>query len=52
VVKKTKIELCHGDLLTMGGDTQREFLHSIAKSKRVTGQRLSLTFRRYLDGLH
>lgn len=42
------LDLGHGDLLVMGGATQREFVHGIAKSKRVTEPRLSLTFRRYL----
>ena len=42
------VDLSHGDLLIMGGATQQEYVHAIAKSKRVNGPRVSLTFRRYL----
>lgn len=45
----TLVQLGHGDLLVMGGDTQREFLHAINKSGRTTGTRVSLTYRRYGD---
>ena len=45
---RTPIELGHGDLLIMGGHTQREYLHSIAKVGRPTDSRVSLTFRHYL----
>ena len=31
----------------MGGATQEEFQHSIAKVKRQVDERISLTFRRY-----
>jgi alkylated DNA repair dioxygenase AlkB len=44
----TKIDLCDGDLLFMGGRTQCEYLHSIDKIRQPTGARISLTFRRYL----
>jgi alkylated DNA repair dioxygenase AlkB len=45
----TLLELEHGDLLVMRGETQREFVHAINKSARPTGPRLSLTYRRYDD---
>ena len=44
----TPIELGHGDLLIMGGHTQREYLHRIAKVSRPSGSRVSLTYRHYL----
>lgn len=34
-----------GSLLVMGGSTQTHWLHSVPKSKRVTGARINLTFR-------
>ena len=39
--------LGNGDLLVMGGHTQREFQHAILKTGRPTGQRVSLTYRQY-----
>ncbi len=42
-----EIELRHGDLVVMGGRCQEEFKHSIAKTKKVHDERLSLTFRQY-----
>ncbi|WP_406832823.1 alpha-ketoglutarate-dependent dioxygenase AlkB [Pedococcus sp. KACC 23699] len=41
-------ELAHGDLFVMGGATQKEFVHSISKVGRPVGERISLTFRKYL----
>jgi len=45
---KTAIKLGDGDLLIMGGRTQSEYRHSIAKVQQPTGARISLTFRHYL----
>ncbi len=38
-------ELGHGDLLTMGGTTQRHYTHHLARTARPVGPRLNLTFR-------
>ena len=44
--KPTFIDLTHGSLLTMRGQTQRNYKHGIAKSPRPdTASRLNLTFR-------
>lgn len=39
------ITLGHGDLLVMSGASQRDYLHSVPKTKRVCGERINLTFR-------
>lgn len=41
-----RIPLTHGSLLVMAGDTQRNWLHGIAKTDHDTGERINLTFRR------
>jgi alkylated DNA repair dioxygenase AlkB len=38
-------EVGHGDLLVMGGSCQRTWQHSIPKSARPTGPRISVQFR-------
>jgi alkylated DNA repair dioxygenase AlkB len=38
-------DLGHGDLLVMGGSCQRTWQHSIPKSARPTGPRISVQFR-------
>ena len=43
--EKFKITLEHGSYLLMKGNTQRNWLHRIPKSKRPLGERISLTFR-------
>ena len=47
--KQTKqtvsLVLEHGSLLIMKGDTQRNWLHSLPKSKSITQARINLTFR-------
>ena len=43
--EKRKITLEHGSYLLMKGDTQRNWLHQIPKSKRPLGERINLTFR-------
>ncbi len=40
-----RFPLGHGDLLVMGGSCQRTHEHSIAKSKRAVGPRISIQFR-------
>jgi alkylated DNA repair dioxygenase AlkB len=34
-----------GDLLVMGGRTQHEWLHAVPRDRRVSGARMSVTFR-------
>jgi alkylated DNA repair dioxygenase AlkB len=41
----TSIDLDHGDLLVMRGDTQRNWEHRVAKDRRIAGERINLTFR-------
>ncbi len=38
-------DLSHGDLLVMGGSCQRTWEHSIPKTARATGPRISVQFR-------
>jgi alkylated DNA repair dioxygenase AlkB len=40
-----RFPLGHGDLLVMGGSCQRTQEHSIAKTKRAVGPRISIQFR-------
>lgn len=40
----TVLEAQSGDVIIMGGQTQRHFQHMVPKQKRVTGARLSLNF--------
>lgn len=42
---KAEIELTHGSLLLMRGETQHHWLHSIPKSKQAVGTRINITFR-------
>jgi alkylated DNA repair dioxygenase AlkB len=48
--KQTKqtisLVLEHGSLLIMKDDTQTNWLHSLPKSKKITGARINLTFRK------
>ena len=43
--KSRKLLLTHGSLLMMRGDSQKNFQHSIPKTRSVTGLRINLTFR-------
>jgi alkylated DNA repair dioxygenase AlkB len=43
-----RIDLTHGSLLIMGGTCQRHYVHGIPRQSSVTGERVSLTFRRLL----
>ena len=40
------LELGHGSLLLMRGDTQRNYRHALPRSARPLGARINLTFRR------
>jgi alkylated DNA repair dioxygenase AlkB len=39
------IDLDHGDLLVMRGETQTNWEHRVAKDPRIAGERINLTFR-------
>lgn len=41
----TAIELRHGDLLLMSGDSQRDWRHALPRTRRPAGLRVNLTFR-------
>lgn len=40
------LDLPHGSLLVMRGDTQRRYRHALPKTARAVGERVNLTFRR------
>ena len=40
------LELADGDLLVMEAPTQQHWLHALPERRRVTGERINLTFRR------
>lgn len=42
---RTKILLNHGSLLLMKGNTQKNWLHQLPKTKKIVGERINLTFR-------
>ncbi len=44
------LDLEHGDLLVMAGQTQQRWLHCIPKTGRPVGARINLTFRRIRHG--
>ena len=43
--KRVDLVLNHGDMLTMGGDTQEHWHHAIPKTKEEIGARINLTYR-------
>lgn len=43
--RKAELELGHGDLLLMAGQTQRHYQHALPKSARPLAERINLTFR-------
>ncbi|WP_414493083.1 alpha-ketoglutarate-dependent dioxygenase AlkB family protein [Stenotrophomonas maltophilia] len=43
--RKAEFLLGHGDLLLMGGSTQRYYQHALPKAARIRGERINLTFR-------
>ena len=43
------VPTAHGQLLVMAGCFQQEFTHGIPVEKKVTGMRISLTFRRHRE---
>lgn len=44
--QKLVLELAHGSLLVMAGDTQANYRHALPRTARPVGPRLNLTFRR------
>lgn len=46
--RRLVIELGHGSLLLMSGDSQAEWQHALPRTARPVGPRLNLTFRRIL----
>jgi alkylated DNA repair dioxygenase AlkB len=47
--ERRNMMLRHGQLIVMRGETQRHWLHAVAKTATVSTPRISLTFRRF-DG--
>ena len=43
--RKLAIELPHGSLLVMRGETQRHYRHALPRTARPVGERINLTFR-------
>lgn len=43
--RRIDFELGEGDLLVMGGTTQRHWVHEVPRTKKQVGPRLNLTFR-------
>ena len=44
-IRPLAVDLTHGSLLVMSGPTQHQWLHQIAKTTRIVGERINLTFR-------
>ncbi|MFC0676885.1 alpha-ketoglutarate-dependent dioxygenase AlkB [Lysobacter korlensis] len=43
--RRLALELPHGSLLVMAGQTQRHYRHALPRTARTVGERLNLTFR-------
>ncbi len=41
------VEVAHGDLIVMAGDTQGYWEHRVPRDPRVAGERINLTFRQH-----
>jgi alkylated DNA repair dioxygenase AlkB len=46
---KVSLELSHGSLLLMGGESQHFWEHQLPKTKRVLAPRINLTFRKLIS---
>ena len=46
--RRLSLELPHGSLLVMAGDTQRFYRHCLPRTAKPLGERINLTFRRIL----
>ena len=47
--EKLELVLPHGSLLVMRGETQKNYKHSLPRTKKATGERMNLTFRRVFE---
>ena len=47
---RLEVTLPHGSLLVMAGPTQQHWLHQLPATRRPTGERINLTFRRIVAG--
>ena len=45
-LERHELELPHGSLLVMAGDTQRYWHHALPRTAKPVGERINLTFRR------
>ncbi len=48
--RRVALDLPHGSLLVMRGDTQAQWRHALPRTARVVEPRINLTFRRILTG--
>jgi alkylated DNA repair dioxygenase AlkB len=48
--ERLALDLPHGSLLLMAGNTQRRYRHALPGTARPVGERINLTFRRVLIG--
>jgi alkylated DNA repair dioxygenase AlkB len=48
--KAVHLELPHGSLLIMRGDTQKNYRHGLAKTMKPMGERINLTYRNIFTG--
>lgn len=48
--RKRVLDLPHGSLLLMRGETQRHYRHALPRTARPVGERINLTFRRIVSG--
>ena len=46
--EKLALDLAHGSLLVMGGTLQHHWVHELPKTMRPVGERINLTFRRFV----
>jgi alkylated DNA repair dioxygenase AlkB len=46
-MRKVAVDVGHGDLILMRGDTQLYWEHAVPKDPRVAGERINLTFRQH-----
>jgi alkylated DNA repair dioxygenase AlkB len=44
--ERVALDLPHGSLLLMRGDTQRNYRHALPRTAKPVGERINLTFRR------
>lgn len=48
--EKRALDLAHGSLLLMGGTLQHHWTHELPKTNAAVGERINLTFRRFIAG--